>query len=187
MHDRRDFQLFRSITRKLYEAGSNIPKNCVTAITISHLFRSEVYTSDPTVRILLPRFNRINIDVIYIFLKLEKDTFHLFQFFINRNSSSLFPISIAFYITSPYISKYIYDKSVKFILINLKMKYLKKKKFLWNVDSLYAQIYIYISILSVTVSTIVTEYPGWMICYPRIKCSTTGFQLHWKRPRRVKG
>lgn len=144
MHDRRDFQLFRSITRKLYEAGSNIPKNCVTAITISHLFRSEVYTSDPTVRILLPRFNRINIDVIYIFLKLEKDTFHLFQFFINRNSSSLFPISIAFYITSPYISKYIYDKSVKFILINLKMKYLKKKKFLWNVDSLYAQIYIYI-------------------------------------------
>lgn len=144
MHDRRDFQLFRSITRKLYEAGSNIPKNCVSAITISHLFRREVIRLIQLYRILLPRFNAINIDVIYIFLKLEKDTFHLFQFFINRNSSSLFPISIAFYITSPYISKYIYDKSVKFILINLKMKYLKKKKFLWNVDSLYAQIYIYI-------------------------------------------
>lgn len=144
MHDRRDFQLFRSITRKLYEAGSNIPKNCVSAITISHLFRREVIRLIQLYRILLQRFNAINIDVIYIFLKLEKDTFHLFQFFINRNSSSLFPISIAFYITSPYISKYIYDKSVKFILINLKMKYLKKKKFLWNVDSLYAQIYIYI-------------------------------------------
>lgn len=46
--------------------------------------------------------------------------------FINRNSSSLFPIPIAFYI-SVYFEIYVHDKSVKFILINLKMKYLKKK------------------------------------------------------------
>lgn len=62
--------------------------------------------------------------------------------FINRNSSSLFPIPIAFYI-SVYFEIYVHDKSVKFILINLKMKYLKKKIPLKRRLFVRANIYIY--------------------------------------------